>query len=152
MYPDSVHHPAHLRSVFAFLIRCLVWLAAAWLTCAATGCGRENPPVPALTEAPRSHSVLITESPDSTTTAAATAPEIARAQAATSEILSPGPDGDLTETLNGILTDYADAHGRVPKDLAEMVRLKLIPRIPEAPPGKRFLINAERREIALVNK
>lgn len=68
---------------------------------------------------------------------------------------APGRPNEMSldiESIEGVLNDYADAFGRVPKDLDEMVRLKLIPRVPPAPPGKVYVIKAEQRQIVLQDK
>jgi len=59
---------------------------------------------------------------------------------------------DATEQLNAILGDYIDAYNRVPKDLDELVRLKLIPRIPDPPAGKKYKINQSTHQVVLVSR
>lgn len=54
------------------------------------------------------------------------------------------------ENLNAILDTYITAHDRVPKSVEEMVALKLIPRAPVPPPGKRYVIDQVRRTISEV--
>jgi len=44
-------------------------------------------------------------------------------------------------SLDSILQDYANASGRVPKTFQEMVDLKLIPRVPQPPAGKQWVID-----------
>ena len=58
----------------------------------------------------------------------------------------------VPESLNSVLRDYYDAESRVPKDLEEMVQLKLIPRVPTPPPGKKYVIDATKRRVVLVSK
>ncbi len=55
------------------------------------------------------------------------------------------------ENLNVILETYSTAYDRVPRTVEEMVALKLIPRAPVPPPGKKYLIDPVRRAIKEVS-
>jgi hypothetical protein len=56
------------------------------------------------------------------------------------------------ESLNTIIGDYIASKDRIPKDFAEMVRLKLIPRVPTAPPGFTYEIDQVRGKVIVKKK
>jgi hypothetical protein len=53
------------------------------------------------------------------------------------------------ESLNTVISDYMAAKERIPKDFAEMVRLKLIPHVPKPPPGYKYEIDQVRGKIVV---
>ena len=55
---------------------------------------------------------------------------------------------EMTSTLNDFLGDYIKQHKRVPKDINEMVALKLITSIPTLPGGKKWVINQQTGKIS----
>lgn len=55
---------------------------------------------------------------------------------------------EMTQTLNDFLGDYIKQHKRVPKDINEMVSLKLITSIPVLPGGKKWVINQQTGKIS----
>jgi hypothetical protein len=55
-------------------------------------------------------------------------------------------------SLNTVLRNYIGATDKVPKSIEEMVKLKLLPRMPSAPPGKKLVLDTRRQEIVLQNK
>ena len=56
------------------------------------------------------------------------------------------------DSLNTLLNRYVTATERVPKTIEEMVKLKIIPRVPPAPAGQKYVIDPRKIEIRLVNK
>ena len=50
---------------------------------------------------------------------------------------------EMTQTLNDFLADYIREKKRIPKDINEMVSLKLITSIPVLPGGKKWVINQQ---------
>lgn len=55
---------------------------------------------------------------------------------------------EMTSTLNDFLGDYIREKKRVPKDINEMVSLKLITSIPVLPGGKKWVINQQTGKIS----
>lgn len=55
---------------------------------------------------------------------------------------------EMTQTLNDFLGDYIKQHKRVPRDVAEMISLKIITSIPVLPGGKKWLINQQTGKIS----
>ena len=51
------------------------------------------------------------------------------------------------ESLNTVLGDYIASKDRIPKNLEEMVRLKLIPHVPKPPPGYKYEIDQVRGKV-----
>jgi hypothetical protein len=155
MIPIFPHCPDPRRKFGEYLFRGAGLLAVSMVAYAMTGCGKRQLATDSvLAKSVKPVSVVgVSVEGESETANAGLVTEHGQAEGTpTGDNLIPVEGGDLTETLNSILTDYVDANDRVPRDLSEMVRLKLISRIPEAPPGKRYAINADRREIVLVDQ
>jgi hypothetical protein len=55
---------------------------------------------------------------------------------------------EMTQTLNDFLADYIRQHKRVPRDINEMMSLKLITSIPVLPGGKKWVINQQTGKIS----
>lgn len=55
---------------------------------------------------------------------------------------------EMTQTLNDFLADYIREKKRVPKDINEMVSLKIITSIPVLPSGKKWIINQQTGKIS----
>lgn len=55
---------------------------------------------------------------------------------------------EMTSTLNDFIADYARQNKRVPKDVGEMVSLKLITSIPVLPGGKKWVVNQQTGKIS----
>jgi hypothetical protein len=51
------------------------------------------------------------------------------------------------ESLNTVIGDYMASKDRIPKDFAEMVRLKLIPHAPTPPAGFKYEIDQVRGKV-----
>jgi hypothetical protein len=56
------------------------------------------------------------------------------------------------ESLNTVIGDYIASKDRIPKDFAEMVRLKLLPRAPTPPPGYTYEIDQIRGKVVVKKK
>ncbi len=54
----------------------------------------------------------------------------------------------MTQTLNDLLGDYIREKKRVPRDIGEMMSLKIITSIPALPPGKKWVINQQTGKIS----
>lgn len=55
---------------------------------------------------------------------------------------------EMTQTLNDFLGDYIKQHKRIPRDIAEMVSLKIITSVPVLPGGKKWVINQQTGKIS----
>ena len=55
-------------------------------------------------------------------------------------------------TLNSMVSDFSMSRQRLPNGLEELVSLKLLPAVPEASPGKKFVIDPKLRRVVLANK
>ncbi len=55
---------------------------------------------------------------------------------------------EMTQTLNDFLGDYIREKKRTPKDISEMVSLKIITSVPTLPAGKRWVINQQTGKIS----
>ncbi|MSU26381.1 MAG: hypothetical protein EXS27_00495 [Pedosphaera sp.] len=55
---------------------------------------------------------------------------------------------EMTQTLNDFLGDYIKQHKRIPRDIAEMVNLKIITSVPVLPGGKKWVINQQTGKIS----
>ena len=53
----------------------------------------------------------------------------------------------MTQTLNDFLGDYIKRNKRIPKDINEMISLKIITSVPVLPGGKKWVINQQTGKI-----
>jgi hypothetical protein len=58
----------------------------------------------------------------------------------------------ILEDIDAGVSDYVAAHGRTPKDLQELVRGKFLRKIPEAPTGKKWIVDPSTGRSCLVAK
>ena len=56
------------------------------------------------------------------------------------------------ELLNELLKNWVLRHANFPQDPQEFVTTGMVPRLPAAPPGKRFVIDAQQRRVVLANQ
>ena len=56
------------------------------------------------------------------------------------------------ELLNELLKDWVLTHSTFPNDLQEFVTKGALPRLPVAPPGKKFVIDPQRRSVVLADQ
>ena len=61
------------------------------------------------------------------------------------------PEASL-ELLNETLKDWLLRHPNFPKDLQEFVTARMLPRMPAAPPGKRFVMDVQQRRVVLADQ
>ena len=52
--------------------------------------------------------------------------------------------------ISMIVEQFYEKNGRVPKDLNELVAAKMLLKVPAAPPGMRYVIDAQSRRVAVV--
>ncbi len=55
---------------------------------------------------------------------------------------------EMTQTMNEFLGDYIKANKRIPKDVGEMVGLKIITSVPVLPGGKKWVIDQQTGRIS----
>lgn len=55
---------------------------------------------------------------------------------------------EMAQTLNDFLADYIREKKRIPKDINEMISLKLITSVPALPAGKKWVINQQTGKIS----
>lgn len=69
------------------------------------------------------------------------------------EAVSDEPTGQVSlEQLNKAMKEYIVINPTPPTDLAELYRAKLIPKIPVPPPGKVYVVDQKKAQVALVNQ
>lgn len=51
------------------------------------------------------------------------------------------------DALNMVIENFSANHGRLPRDLNELVTTKAIPRLPEPPAGKKFVLEGSRVKV-----
>lgn len=56
------------------------------------------------------------------------------------------------ELLNDLLKDWTLKHASFPKDPQEFVTKGALPRLPVAPPGKKFVIDPQRKSVVLAEQ
>ncbi len=56
------------------------------------------------------------------------------------------------EMLNELLKDWVLRKNQLPKDAEDFVTAKLLPRLPAAPPGKRFVLDPQQRRFVLADQ
>lgn len=62
------------------------------------------------------------------------------------------PAPNLARQLNDALHSFLELKGRMPNDLDELVKEKLIPAVPPPPPGRKYAIDANKLEVLLVSQ
>lgn len=75
---------------------------------------------------------------------AASAPGLPSAQ-------QPVPTNDL-EMLNQAMSRYVEISPVPPSDIADLYRVKLIPRVPVPPPGKKYVVDKISWQVSLENQ
>jgi PBP1b-binding outer membrane lipoprotein LpoB len=84
---------------------------------------------------------------------AAPPPPPAATAAAPVETSENEPTGQISlEQLNKAMKEYIVISPTPPDDLAELYRAKLIPKIPIPPPGKVYVVDKKKAQVALVNQ
>lgn len=116
------------------------------------GCGREKPQASreAVTKpAPVSVSA-------DTLVGGGNVPSPGVPQAANSNDASPAtdePTGEVSlEALNKALRQFLEVSPNVPEDLAELYRARLIPKIPVAPVGKKYVVDKRKARVTLADQ
>jgi hypothetical protein len=112
------------------------------------GCSRkkaEAPPPQAEAPAPSPSPKTETGVPAPPPAEAAPAPEPAVTTKASND---SAYIKEMEQTLNEFLGDYVRANHRIPKDINEMLNLKIITSIPAVPAGKRWVIDQKTGKIS----
>lgn len=84
-------------------------------------------------------------------TAPAGTPAAAAAQAMNEDLMSSDPQANL-RVLNQLVGGYTMSNNRLPADLEELVKAKLISRVSPAPPGKKFVIDRKSSSVILADQ
>jgi hypothetical protein len=72
-------------------------------------------------------------------------------QAINQSLISSDPQENL-RVLNQLLDGYIMSRNTVPADLEELVKAKMLSRIPPAPPGKKFAIDRKTNRVVLADQ
>jgi hypothetical protein len=124
---------------------CLVLVAVSLV-----GCGKTAPKEPAPAPAAAPVSVAPPDAPAPAPPSAETPPAADAGDAlAQAPNLSP-MDYSNASGLTLMVQQYADTHGRVPKDLSELVAAKMLLKVPVPPPGTKYVIDPKRKMVVVV--
>jgi hypothetical protein len=129
-------------------------LAGALSAClVASGCSKKEPTDAGAPAAPAAPAKVSVDAPDAPPPPPPTAAPVPAAGEA------PRPDGPPSEEnvdeltrITRAIQSFAINNERPPKDLNELVRAKLLPSIPAAPAGKKFVYDPSHMSIKLVNQ
>ncbi|GDY21963.1 hypothetical protein LBMAG56_33100 [Verrucomicrobiota bacterium] len=77
-------------------------------------------------------------------------PAAAAAQAMNEDLMSSDPEANL-RVLNQLVGGFTMSNNRLPADLEDLVKAKLISRVPPAPPGKKFVIDRKSSRVILAD-
>jgi nitrous oxide reductase accessory protein NosL len=109
-----------------------------------TGCGKSS-------ETSRPNPVSTTERSQAKKTDADPATEQSTMATAFSQASEAALNAALAQ-LTQVLRKYSFEHQRVPKSVGEMVAAGYLKDMPQAPPGKKFAIDAKTVQVVLVNQ
>ncbi len=118
------------------------------------GCGKSGSDVESAAggKNPLSEKIPATDAvPAMRQTAPAGTPAAAAAQAMNEDLMSSDPQANL-RVLNQLVGGYTMSNNRLPADLEELVKAKLISRVPPAPPGKKFVIDRKSSSVILADQ
>lgn len=112
------------------------------------GCGKKvEVPKPAVSRAPTpksSNAVEFAAPPPPPLTPSAVEPTAGTELPVNSKI-------DL-EFLNDTLRDFVKQENRFPRSLEEFIKTKRATRLPKAPPGKKYVLDTNRKMVVMVNE
>ena len=124
-------------------------LSCALIACLLAGCDKSKPtgtptgrpvaappPVRPASPAPTAATQPVPPTP---TAEAGAAPAKGSAEAALQELI-------------GVVRAYIMTQGKTPATLEDLVKAGLIPKLPTPPPGKKFVLDAKRNSVLLVNQ
>lgn len=78
-------------------------------------------------------------------------PAAAAVKAMNEDLMSSDPQANL-RILNQLVAGFTMSNNRLPVGLEELVKAKQISRVPPAPPGKKFVIDAKSNRVILVDQ
>lgn len=78
-------------------------------------------------------------------------PAAAALQAMNQDLMTTDPQANL-RVLNQLVAGFTMSNNRLPVDLEELVKLKLISRVPPAPAGKKFVIDRQFNRVILADQ
>ena len=109
------------------------------------GCGKSG------SEADRAEEKLTDAIPALRQTAPPGTPAAAAVQAMNQDLMSSDPAANL-RVLNQMVEGFTMSHNRRLTDLDELVKMKLISRVPPAPAGKKFAIDSKSGRVILADQ
>lgn len=123
---------------------------------AMVGCGKQPQSASEPAKSPKSASEMPTLASPSTAAAPALPPDAPPTAQAPAQPADVKPDPSMSQVppgfggadaLNMVIANFYSEHGRQPRDLNELVIMKAIPRLPEAPAGKKFVLEGGRVKV-----
>ncbi len=115
------------------------------------GCGKSDSESPAAKPSSPEKASATDAVPALRHTAPEGTPAATAVQAINQDLMSSDPQANL-RVLNQLLDGFTMSNNRVPADLEELVKAKLISRIPPAPAGKRFVIDRKTSRVILADQ
>ena len=118
------------------------------------GCGKSgsDPESVAGAKNPADEKVPITDAlPAMRQTAPEGTPAAAAVKAMNEDLMSSDPQANL-RILNQLVAGFTMSNNRLPLDLEDLVKAKLISRVPPAPPGKKFVIDRKSSRVILADQ
>ena len=118
------------------------------------GCGKSGPEAESAAGAkkPVEEKVPVTDAlPAMRQTAPEGTPAAAAVKAMNEDLMSSDPQANL-RILNQLVAGFTMSNNRLPLDLEDLVKAKLISRVPPAPPGKKFVIDRKSSRVILADQ
>jgi predicted small lipoprotein YifL len=133
-----------MKSIFKLFAAALI------TTVSMTGCGKKAEEAPAETKAPVAPVSVAGDAPAAPPppTTAEAAPEAGEAMTQASN-LSP-MDYSNASGLTLMVQEFHGKHGRVPKDLNELVAAKMLLKAPTPPPGTKYVIDPNKKQVLII--
>ena len=128
----------------AFLVSLLVLM----------GCGKSGSDAESAAGAknPADEKIPVTDAlPAMRQTAPEGTPAAAAVKAMNEDLMSSDPQANL-RIFNQLVAGFTMSNNRLPTDLEDLVKAKLISRVPPAPPGKKFVIDRKSNRVILADQ
>ena len=118
------------------------------------GCGKSGSDAESAAGAknPADEKIPVTDAlPAMRQTASDGTPAAAAVKAMNEDLMSSDPQANL-RILNQLVAGFTMSNNRLPTDLEDLVKAKLISRVPPAPPGKKFVIDRKSNRVILADQ
>ena len=126
--------------------------ASLFLLLLLAGCGKSGSDAENVANPPKSAAENLTDAiPAMRQSAPAGTPAAAAVQAMNQDLMTSDPQANL-RVLNQLVAGFTMSNNRLPMDLEELVKLKLISRVPPAPPGKKFVLDRKLNRVILADQ